>query len=109
METPEEKRAKKSDENLKSYNAKVKRINNKIKGDRSLRNRLKKTSKTVNGYSQSNSTVRALGFSQPFDLPMPTNSHLINKSDLVNSVNELIESGYDIILPKRLADKDLNS
>ena len=73
----------------------------------SCRSRYKQTSKLINGYSQMNSTSRALGFKEPYDgtCAIVNYRHIINFSDVETVVKWLFEEGYDVV---KLREKNGN-
>ena len=73
-----------------------------MKENESLKRRYKKTSKLINGYDQTNSMERALGFSDPYHLQQAIHpmSNLINASDVVEVCYWLLDHGYDVKIPK---------
>lgn len=86
------------------------KANDELIGKRSYKKRFSITSKLEAGYSPYYPHARAMGFKSDFDLYI---GHLVQKSyvykgELYSALDGLIESGYDIILPKKLADKNLN-
>jgi hypothetical protein len=61
----------------------------------------KDTSKLIDGYSQFNPEIRAIGFKTSYDVNVAIRKyrHCINSGDVETVVKWLFESGYDIIKP----------
>lgn len=61
-------------------------------------------SKPINGYSQMNSMVRALGFDSNYDIQCSLNNgfrHLINAGDVESVAKWFFKNGYDIVKLKK--------
>lgn len=69
-----------------------------IKVGDSVKQRLKKSSRTVHGYSQFNPIERALGYMHPTEISMhPISASVLNSSDIRYAVEWLLENGFDIV------------